>query len=213
MPPGTAYFLCIFNWLATTLPANDKRRMQFELSGRKPAVGHGKALYRGINTNARRRHTLITTSHSTVIDHRLATTWALIRDFNSYPAYIDGVTDSTIEDQRRGDEVGAVRRFCYGGVWLRQRLHAHSDEQSSLSYVGLSPFEYPDGLVDERPPPAAYEGTIRLLPVVDEDRTCVEWSVSVDASPAHADSWRTLLMKLIPDWTESLRRTLDRRAA
>ena len=57
---------------------------------------------------------MIKTSYSTVIDHRLGATWALLRDFNNYPVYIEGVTDSVIEDQRRGDEVGAVRRFCYG---------------------------------------------------------------------------------------------------
>jgi hypothetical protein len=68
-------------------------------------------------------------------------------------------------------------------------------------------------MVDERPPPATYQGTIRLLAVGGGDRTSIEWSVSVDAAPAHADSWRTLLKALIPEWTESLRRTLDRRAA
>jgi hypothetical protein len=154
---------------------------------------------------------VITTTYSTVIDHPLDTTWALIRDFNNYPVYIDGVTESTIEDERRGDEVGAVRRFCYGGVWLRQRLHAHSDERNLLTYVGLSPFAYPDGVVDEPPPPATYEGTMHLLPVVDGERTYIEWSVSVDAAPAHADSWRKLLLNLIPEWTGSLQRTLDRR--
>lgn len=155
---------------------------------------------------------MITTSYSTVIDHRLDKTWALLRDFNNYPVYIEGVTDSVIEDARPGDEVGAVRRFCYGGVWLRQRLQAHSDDQSSLTYAGLAPFAYPDGVVDERPPPAAYEGTIRLLPIVDGDRTYVEWSVSVEAAPEHTDSWRKLLMRLIPEWTGSLRRTLERLA-
>jgi hypothetical protein len=154
---------------------------------------------------------VIATSYDTVIDHPLATTWALIRDFNNYPVYIEGVSDSIIEDGRRGDEVGAVRRFCFAGVWLRQRLHAHSDARSLLTYVGLSPFEYPDGLVDERPPPAAYEGTIRLRPILDGDRTSIEWSVSVNSAPEHADSWRKLLTKLIPEWTGSLQRTLDRR--
>ena len=153
---------------------------------------------------------MITTSYSTVIDHPLAKAWAMLRDFNNYPVYIEGVTDSIIEDERRGDEVGAVRRFCYGGVWLRQRLQAHSDNESSLTYAGLETFEYPEGIAGERPPPAAYEGTIRLLPIVDGDRTYVEWSVSVDAAPAHADCWRKLLTQLIPAWTGSLRRTLDR---
>jgi hypothetical protein len=45
----------------------------------------------------------------------MATVWSLIRDFNNYPAYIDGVSESVIENDKRGDEVGAVRRFCYLG--------------------------------------------------------------------------------------------------
>jgi Polyketide cyclase / dehydrase and lipid transport len=153
---------------------------------------------------------VFTTSCSTVIDHRLAATWAMVRDFNNYPVYIEGVTESIIEDDRPGDEVGAVRRFCYGGMWLRQRLQAHSDEQCSLTYVGLSPFEFPEDASDGRPPPAAYEGTIRLV-AVDGDRTRVEWSVSVDAMPTHAGRWRDVLLKMIPEWTNSLERTLRRR--
>ncbi len=153
-----------------------------------------------------------TTSCSAELNHPLAATWALIRDFNNYPVYIEGVTESIIEDGRAGDEAGAVRRFCYGGNWLRQRLRAHSDERCSLTYVGLSPFEYPEGVVDERPPPALYEGTISLHPA-DGDRTRIEWSVSVAAAPAHAQHWQTLLEKLIPDWTASLQRTLDRHAS
>ena len=31
---------------------------------------------------------------STVLDYPLDTVWSLIRDFNNYPAYIDGVTES-----------------------------------------------------------------------------------------------------------------------
>ena len=152
---------------------------------------------------------MLTTCFSTVIDHRLAAAWSLVRDFNNYPVYIEGVTESVIEDGRAGDEVGAVRRFCYGGMWLRQRLQLHSDEQCSLTYVGLSAFEYPEGTAEDRPPPAAYEGTIRLV-AVDGERTRVDWSVSVDTALQHTHSWRELLLRLIPEWTASLARTLDR---
>ncbi|WP_240538123.1 SRPBCC family protein [Bradyrhizobium yuanmingense] len=75
--------------------------------------------------------------YSAVLDHPLDDVWSLIRDFNNYPAYIDGVSESEIEDNKRGDEVGAVRRFCYLGNWIRQRLVDHSDLQHSLTYAGL----------------------------------------------------------------------------
>jgi hypothetical protein len=62
---------------------------------------------------------MTTAYYSTVLEHPLGTVWSLIRDFNNYPAYIDGVSESVIEDDKRGDEVGAVRRFCYRGNWIR----------------------------------------------------------------------------------------------
>src|SRR5437667_5527201 len=97
--------------------------------------------------------------YSAVLDHPMETVWSLIRDFNNYPAYIDGVTESVIEDGKRGDEVGAVRRFRYRDNWIRQRLGAHSDERRSLAYVGIDPFAYPTGL-SRAPPPVPYEGSM-----------------------------------------------------
>ena len=34
---------------------------------------------------------MTTAYYSTVLNHPLETVWDLIRDFNNYPAYIDGV--------------------------------------------------------------------------------------------------------------------------
>jgi hypothetical protein len=156
---------------------------------------------------------MITAYHSTVLDHPVEAVWSLIRDFNNYPAYIEGVTESIIEDDKRGGEIGAIRRFLYGGNWIRQRLGAHSDEQRSLTYIGMDPFAYPIGLLPETPAPARYEGTMHLLPIIDGARSFIEWSVTRDALPDEADSWRDVLLQLIPNWTESLRRTLARGAS
>jgi Polyketide cyclase / dehydrase and lipid transport len=152
---------------------------------------------------------MITAYYSTVLDHPVNTVWSLVRDFNNYPAYIEGVTESVIEDGRRGDEVGAVRRFCYRGNWIRQRLGGHSDKQRLLSYVGIDPLKFPAGLAAETPSPAVYEGALHLLRIVDGERTFIEWSVALDTVPEQADSWRTLLMSWIPEWIDSLRRTLE----
>jgi hypothetical protein len=152
-----------------------------------------------------------TAYYSTVLDHPVETVWALIRDFNNYPAYIDGVTESVIEDDKRGDEVGAIRRFRYHDNWIRQRLGAHSDERRSLTYVGIDPFAYPAGLTDDSPAPVRYEGTMHLLPIVDGARTFIEWSVAFDASPPDVERWHGLLLELIPAWTDSLRKTLARK--
>lgn len=103
---------------------------------------------------------MTTAYYSTVLDHPLETVWSLIRDFNSYPDYIDGVSESIIEDDRGGDEVGAIRRFCYLGNWIRQRLAAHSDDAHSLTYAGLEPLPFPDTDTPEVVSPTSYQGTI-----------------------------------------------------
>jgi hypothetical protein len=151
--------------------------------------------------------------YSAVLDYPLETVWALIRDFNNYPAYVDGVTESVIEDDRSGDEIGAVRRFCYLGNWVRQRLAGHSDEQHSLTYAGIEPLPFPPGLLPQVPAPTSYEGTMHLLGIVDGNRTFIEWSVTLDVTPQDADRWETLFQSWIPDWTQSLERALGRLAA
>jgi hypothetical protein len=152
---------------------------------------------------------MTTAYFSTVLDHPAEKVWSLIRDFNNYPVYIDGVTESVIEDGKRGDEVGAVRRFCYAGNWIRQRLGDHSDARRSLTYIGIDPFELPG---DELKP-VRYAGTMHLLPVTDDGRTFIEWSVELDTAPGEEKAWHDRFMAFIPDWTASLKRTLDRHAA
>ena len=120
---------------------------------------------------------MTTAYYSTVLNHPLETVWDLIRDFNNYPAYIEGVSESVIEDDKGGDEVGAVRRFCYLGNWIRQRLAGHSDEAHALTYAGIEPLPFPAGLVPDAPAPTHYEGTMHLLPVVEGNRTFIEWKV------------------------------------
>ena len=94
---------------------------------------------------------MTTAYYSTVLNHPLETVWDLIRDFNNYPAYIEGVSESVIEDDKGGDEIGAVRRFCYLGNWVRQRLAGHSDEGHSLTYAASSRFRFRPGSCPKRP--------------------------------------------------------------
>jgi hypothetical protein len=149
-------------------------------------------------------------TYSAVLDHSVEAVWSLIRDFNNYPAYIDGVTESVIENDLRGDEVGAIRRFLYRGNWTRQRLERHCDEQHSLTYAGIDPLTFPAGVLPEALSPARYQGTIHLQRIVDGERTFIAWSVTLDAAPEQADGWRNLLLSLLPGWTDSLRAALVR---
>lgn len=151
-------------------------------------------------------------SYSAVLDHPLAAVWSLIRDFNNYPAYIEGVSDSVIEDDRRGDDVGAIRRFCYLGLWIRQRLVAHSDAAHSLTYAGIEPLPFPVELASQPVSPVRYEGTISLRDITQGNRTFIEWSVALDTDPQDGDRWHALFRSWIPDWAGSLERTLARSA-
>lgn len=155
---------------------------------------------------------MTTAYYSSVLDHSLETVWSLIRDFNNYPAYIEGVSESMIEDERRGDEVGAVRRFSYLGNWIRQRLAAHSDAKHLLIYAGIDPLPFPAELAEARSP-VRYEGTMQLREIVEGNRTLIEWSVALDSEPQDAERWQQLFQSWIPDWTHSLKRTLARRDA
>jgi hypothetical protein len=155
---------------------------------------------------------MITAFYSSVLDHPLDRVWELVRDFNNYPRYIDGVIESEIEDGRRGDEVGAVRRFNYQGNWIRQRLVRHSDDEHRLTYAGIDPLAFPPGEAAGSPAPTRYEGTIRLQRIVDGDRTFIEWPVVLDTASGEDEPWQALFMAWIPAWTDSLRRTLEREA-
>jgi hypothetical protein len=145
--------------------------------------------------------------YSSVLEQSADEVWTLIRDFNNYPSYIEGVTESVIEDGKSGDEVGAVRRFHYGEAWLRQRLEAHSDADRSFTYAGMERFAFPPG---ESAEVAAvnYQGTLRLTPIVDGNRAFVEWFVEFDGPANEAAQWNDLLMKLIAQWVASLKRAL-----
>jgi polyketide cyclase/dehydrase/lipid transport protein len=155
---------------------------------------------------------MTTARYSTVLDHPLETVWSLIRDFNNYPAYIEGVSESAIEDGKRGDEVGAIRRFCYLGNWVRQRLAVHSDDDHLLAYAGLEPLPFPAGHAQGAASSTPYEGTMQLTRIIDGNRTFIEWSVALEPAPQDAERWRTLFQSWIPEWTNSLAKALARRA-
>ena len=147
---------------------------------------------------------MTTAYYSTVLNHPLETVWDLIRDFNNYPAYIDGVTESMIEDDRGGDEVGAIRRFCYLGNWIKQRLAGHSDQTHSLTYAGIDPLPFPSD----------------LLPVVEGNRTFIEWKVlsmlrrrmPIAGGRCSSHGFQTGRIRWSGRWGDGLRERAARRA-
>lgn len=142
---------------------------------------------------------------STVLDCSADAVWQEIRDFNSYPAYIDGVTESEIEDDLPGDRVGCVRRFVYRNDVTRQTLIGHSDDERFFSHAGCEPLVWPshqDGDIG----PAVYENRIQAVPITDGDRCLLRWSMRYRAATeADAAAWKGYFDAAIPVWADSLR--------
>ena len=115
--------------------------------------------------------------YSTVLDHSADQVWSVIRPFDHYSwAGVPGET--IIEDGRKGDQVGSVRRFTADGKTLRQILLAHSDLDRSYSYA----------FCDTPPVPARnYTATIRVTPVVETSKAFVEWWATFDCAAEDYD--------------------------
>jgi Polyketide cyclase / dehydrase and lipid transport len=137
--------------------------------------------------------------YSTVLDEPAAMVWSVIRDFGNYRLWVDGVDDAGIEDGRPGDAVGAIRSVRMAGTRIRQRLLAHSDQERSYTYEFCAPARFPV---------RDYVASIRVTPIVDGDRTFVEWWATFDAAGADGDHWRDFFVRSFATWLASLRRNL-----
>ncbi|MGH7839847.1 MAG: SRPBCC family protein, partial [Candidatus Binataceae bacterium] len=102
--------------------------------------------------------------YSTVIDYSADQVWSVIRDFNSYPVWVEGINESHIEEHRAGDAVGAIRNFAAGDTRIRQKLLAHSDLERFYTFESCEPL----GAI------TYYQGTGRVTPIVDGNRAFVE---------------------------------------
>ena len=137
--------------------------------------------------------------YSTIFEQPANAVWPVIRDFNNYPAWVDGAGESVIEGGQAGDAVGAVRNVIYKGARRRQRLLALSDVERSQTYA----FE------GEIPLPVTnFEATIRVTPVTDGDIAFVEWWATFDCAAEEQDARVTFFKTSFAGWLESLRRHL-----
>ncbi len=139
-------------------------------------------------------------SYSTVFEQTADQVWAVIRDFNSYPVWVESVTESHIEESKSGDAVGAIRNFVEYGTSIRQRLVAHSDLDRFYTYESCGPL----GAISHD------QGTGRVTPVVDGNRAFMEWSVQFDCPAEEQEKSTKLLEEAMPQWFESLRAVLEK---
>src|SRR5947208_1541534 len=122
--------------------------------------------------------------YSTVFEQPADQVWSIVRDFNNYPVWVDGAGESAIEDGKSGETIGAVRNVLYQGRRIRQRLVAQSDVERIQTYAFVSQI---------RRPIADFQATIRITPVVDGDRSLVEWWATFDCDADQRDEQKTSL--------------------
>jgi hypothetical protein len=135
--------------------------------------------------------------YSTVLDHSAGQVWSVIRPFDHY-AWAGVIAETIIEDGRKGDQVGSVRRVIVGDKTLRQKLLAHSDAERSYSYefASASPFPVQD-----------YTATIRVTPVTASGKAFVEWWATFDcASDDRARMIDQFEVKGFAVWLAALRK-------
>jgi hypothetical protein len=146
-------------------------------------------------------------SYSTVLDHPVDQVWDVVRDFNSYPIWVNGVDESHIEGDLPGTAVGCVRDFSMGASRTRQRLLAHSDVDRLFTYESCTPLQTEsDGAARTL---WHYEGTLQLRPITDGQRSYAEWSATYECPPQDAEYWSTWWQQSLPAWLASLRTHLD----
>jgi hypothetical protein len=137
--------------------------------------------------------------YSTVFPQPAPAIWEIIRDFNNYPVWAGGAGESSIEHGKSGDAVGAVRSVLCRGRNIRQRLLALSDAERSQTYEFCGAPSLPV---------EGFAATLRVTPVVEGDRSFVEWWAVFDCEPRLREELTETLGGWFAQWLESLRGTL-----
>lgn len=133
--------------------------------------------------------------YSTVFEQSAGDVWAAIRDFGNY-GWAGVVSETHIEDGKSGDAVGCIRNVRTNGQALRQQLLAHSDRDRCYTYAfaGQIPF-----------PLHNYVATLRVTPIIDGNRSFVEWWATFDCTDNEHDHWTTHFTASFRKWLEALR--------
>jgi len=118
--------------------------------------------------------------YSTIFEQPDDQLWAALRDFGNYSWWTDDPVECYIEQGKSGDAVGAIRNIRMGDTLIRQVLLAHSDLDRFYTYEFFESIPYPV---------RNYQATLRLTPIVDGNRTFVEWWATFDCDPKEYDHW------------------------
>ena len=127
---------------------------------------------------------MVRVRRTTVLDAPVDAVWRILRDFNGHDRWHPIVERSALEDGRRTDQVGAVRRFTIrGGERVREVLLTLSDRERRLRYA----------IVDSDLPLRGYVAELFLKPVTDGDRTFWSWSSRFRTPPGEEETLARLV--------------------
>jgi hypothetical protein len=120
--------------------------------------------------------------YSTVFEQSADRVWSAIRDFGNY-GWAGVVSETHIEDGKSGDSVGCIRNVRTNGNTLY-----------TYAFSGQPPF-----------PLRNYVATLRITPIIDGDRSFVEWSAAFDCTDNEHDHWTAHFTTSFRKWLEALR--------
>jgi Polyketide cyclase / dehydrase and lipid transport len=106
------------------------------------------------------------------------------------------LSETHIEEGKRGDAVGCICNVRAGSQVIRQRLLAHSDRDCSYTYALCEPLPFP--LRD-------YLATLRITPVTDGARAFAEWWATFDCADNEHEQWTSHFISSFHKWLEALR--------
>lgn len=136
-----------------------------------------------------------------MLNHPADAVWAQIRSFGAY-AWSGVGGETVIENGRSGEQVGAIRRVTTSAGEIRQRLAAFSEINQSYTDEFVGPASVPV---------SNYRASIRVVPVVEDDRAFVEWWATFDCAPDDVRRWRHHLEREgFANWLGSLSRQMAR---
>jgi hypothetical protein len=134
--------------------------------------------------------------YSTVLEQPAEQVWGVVRDFGNDFWWTSDPVETTVEEGKSGDTVGAIRHMCGAGLDFRQRLLALSDRDRFFTYEFCDP---------NARPVRNLEVTLRVTPIIDGNRAFIEWWATFDCEAAEHDHWTTFFIKSFAQWLGSLR--------
>lgn len=110
---------------------------------------------------------------SIIINAPIEKVWKLVRDFNGLPSWHLGISKSVLEDDKLGDQIGAVRHLDLNPDFVREKLLMLDDDTFSMKY---SIIETSMGMCN-------YTAGINLYYVTESKQTFAEWWGDFDVKP------------------------------